>query len=148
MLSSNELAVLSALWSVDRPLTRTEILQRITKTDWNPGSIHMVLNNLIKKGFVQVGETVRCGQNYGRTYYPLKNRDECIADLTEDILPDASVEERALTFMSAMTKSKGISEAAIREWSECWNSGAKRYGKRRLNKKRRSSPCLPHRILL
>ena len=115
MLSSNELAVLSALWSVDRPLTRTEILQRITKTDWNPGSIHMVLNNLIKKGFVQVGETVRCGQNYGRTYYPLKNRDECIADLTEDILPDASVEERALTFMSAMTKSKGISEAAIRE---------------------------------
>ena len=72
MLSSNELAVLSALWSVDRPLTRTEILQRITKTDWNPGSIHMVLNNLIKKGFVQVGETVRCGQNYGRTYYPLK----------------------------------------------------------------------------
>lgn len=36
MLSSNELAVLSALWSVDRPLTRTEILQRITKTDWNP----------------------------------------------------------------------------------------------------------------
>ena len=33
----------------------------------------------------------------------------------EDILPDASVEERALTFMSAMTKSKGISEAAIRE---------------------------------
>ena len=131
MLSSNELAVLSALWSVDRPLTRTEILQRITKTDWNPGSIHMVLNNLIKKGFVQVGETVRCGQNYGRTYYPLKNKDECIADLTEDILPDASVEERRFG-----------------KWSECWNSGAKRYSKRRLNKKRRSSPCLPHRILL
>ena len=110
MLSSNELAVLTALWSVDRPLARTEILQRIKKKDWNPNSIHMVLNNLIKKGFVQVGETVRCGQNYGRTYYLLKTKDECIAGLTEDILPDASVEERALAFMSAMTKSKAIRE--------------------------------------
>lgn len=115
LLSGNELAVLNALWSADQPLARPEILRRITKTDWNPGSIHIILNNLIKKGFVQVGETVRCGQNYGRTYYPLKTRDECIASLTETMLPDIPEEERLLTFMSAMTKSKGIREKTIRE---------------------------------
>ena len=75
ILSSNELAVLNALWDAERPLTRSEMLQSIHKTDWNPNSIHMVLNNLIRKGFVQVGETVRCGQNYGRTYFPLKPRE-------------------------------------------------------------------------
>ena len=137
MLSSNELAVLTALWSVDRPLARTEILQRIKKKDWNPNSIHMVLNNLIKKGFVQVGETVRCGQNYGRTYYLLKTKDECIAGLTEDILPDASVEERALAFMSAMTKSKGISEAAIWEMERMLEQRRKELQQEKAEEKRK-----------
>ena len=34
-LSENELAVMTALWSGDGPLSRPEILRRITKTNWN-----------------------------------------------------------------------------------------------------------------
>lgn len=114
-LSSNELAVLNALWTANRPLTRSEMLQHINKTDWNPNSIHMVLNNLIRKGFVQVGETVRCGQNYGRTYYPLKTREECVIHMTTQIMPDISEDERVIHLMSAMAKSKGISEHTIQK---------------------------------
>ena len=115
ILSANELAVLTALWSADRPLARPEILQRITKTDWNPNSINMILNNLIKKGYVDVGMSVRCGQNYGRTYYPLKTREECIACLAANMLPDISEDERVLNVMAAMTKSRGISESTIQK---------------------------------
>ena len=115
ILSSNELAVLNALWDAERPLTRSEMLQSIHKTDWNPNSIHMVLNNLIRKGFVQVGETVRCGQNYGRTYFPLKTREECVIHMTTQIMPDISEDERVIHLMSAMAKSKGVSQHTIQK---------------------------------
>lgn len=117
ILSDNELAVLNALWNAGTPLSRPEILQRITKTDWNPNSIHLVLNNLMKKGFVQIGDFTRCGQNYGRTYYPLKEREEIINSLAAYMLPDVAEEDRVLHVMSAMTQ-KRISEKTIRELEE------------------------------
>lgn len=117
ILSENELAVLNALWNAGKPLSRPEILQRIAKTDWNPNSIHLILNNLMKKGLVQIGDFTRCGQNYGRTYYPLKERGEVISSLTAYMLPDVSEEDRVLHVMSAMTQ-KGISEKTIRELEE------------------------------
>ena len=110
LLSSNELAILTALWEAGQPLSRPQLLERITKTDWNPNSI-----NMIKKGYIAIGMSVRHGTHYGRTYYPLKSREECITSLAAFMLPNASEEERALQFMTAMTKSKGISEAAIQE---------------------------------
>ena len=70
---------------------------------------------MIKKGYIAIGMSVRHGTHYGRTYYPLKSREECITSLAAFMLPNASEEERALQFMTAMTKSKGISEAAIQE---------------------------------
>ena len=115
LLSSNELAILTALWEAGQPLSRPQLLERITKTDWNPNSINVILNNMIKKGYIAIGMSVRHGTHYGRTYYPLKSREECIISLATFMLPNASEEERALRFMTAMTKSKGISEAAIQE---------------------------------
>ncbi len=117
ILSDNELAVLNALWNAGKPLSRPEILQRITKSDWNPNSIHLILNNLIKKGFVQVGGFTRCGQNYGRTYYPLRAREDIISSMATYMLPDCTEEDRVLHVMTAMTQ-KGISEKTIRELEE------------------------------
>ena len=52
LLSSNELAILTALWEAGQPLSRPQLLERITKTDWNPNSINVILNNMIKKGYM------------------------------------------------------------------------------------------------
>lgn len=96
LLSSNELAILTALWEAGQPLSRPQLLERITKTDWNPNSINVILNNMIKKGYIAIGMSVRHGTHYGRTYYPLKSREECITSLAAFMLPNASEEERAL----------------------------------------------------
>ena len=137
ILSANELAVLTALWSADRPLARPEILQRITKTDWNPNSINMILNNLIKKGYVDVGMSVRCGQNYGRTYYPLKTREECIASLAAYMLPDISEDERVLNVMAAMTKSRGISESTIQKLEQMLEQRRKEIRQEKVEQKKK-----------
>ena len=108
-LSENELAVMTALWSGDGPLSRPEILRRITKTNWNPNSIHLVLNNLIKKGFVQAGDLARCGQSYGRTYRAVRTRGEYAAALALEA-SEGPEEARVLDVMNAIVRREGVGE--------------------------------------
>lgn len=112
-LSDNELAVLRALWSADTPLSRPEILERISNNKWNPNSIHLVLNNLIKKGYIRIEGMARCGQSYGRTYSATKSQGEYAASLALNAIPDSVEEKSILDVMSAMVKSTNISEKTI-----------------------------------
>ena len=48
-LSSNEFCILQLLWTEGRALTRPEILEALPDKDWNPNSIHLILNNMIKR---------------------------------------------------------------------------------------------------
>ena len=112
-LSNNELTVLRALWSVDHPLSRPEILKKIPDNNWNPNSIHFVLNNLIRKGYVEVDGMVQCGFSYGRTYRATKTQGDYAAELALQALPEAPDDEGVLTVMSAMVKHKNVSSATI-----------------------------------
>lgn len=113
LLSDNEFAVLQAMWKVGEPLTRPEILERIADNDWNPNSIHLVLNNLIKKGFVAIDGVARCGQGYGRTYVATKTQGEYAAELAFKAIPDVPEEDRVVHVMSAMVKGKTVSEKTL-----------------------------------
>lgn len=112
-LSDNELAVLRALWTADTPLSRPEILDRIPNNNWNPNSIHLVLNNLIKKGFIKIEGMARCGQSYGRTYSASKTQGEYAASLALNAVPDTSEDENVFEIMSAMVKSTKLNEKTI-----------------------------------
>ena len=113
LLSSNELAVLRVLWSEGIPLSRPELLEKIPDNNWNPNSIHVVLNNLIKKGYVAVDGLVRCGQSYGRTYRAAKTQGEYAAGLALHAVSGAPDEECVLDVVSAMVKHKNVSEQTI-----------------------------------
>lgn len=113
VLSDNELAVLRALWNTDAPLSRPEILERISGNNWNPNSIHLVLNNLLKKGYIRIEGMARCGQSYGRTYSVTKTQGEYVAGLALNALPGSVGEESILDVMSAMVKSTQLSENTI-----------------------------------
>ena len=67
-LSPNEFKIMQLLWKEDRPLSRPEIIEMIPDRDWNPNSIHLILNNMIEKGVIRVEGMTRCGRGYGRTY--------------------------------------------------------------------------------
>lgn len=113
MLSTNELTVLRVLWDSKSPLSRPEILARISNTDWNPNSIHIVLNNLIKKGFVTIEGVTRCGQRYGRTYSAAKTQGDYASELALAAIPELPSEESVLVVMSAMIKGQQIDPATI-----------------------------------
>lgn len=113
LLSDNELAVLQILWSAKAPLSRPEILERMPENEWNPNSIHLVLNNLIKNGLVKVAGVTRCGQSYGRTYCATKTKGEYTAEVALNIIPDLPKQECIVEVMSAMVKETDIDEKTI-----------------------------------
>lgn len=115
MLSNNEFSVMRVLWGAGGPLSRPEILNELADNDWNPNSIHMVLNNLIKKGFVTITGVVPCGQSYGRAYSAAKSQEEYAAELALDAVSGTPQDERVLGIMSAMVRSVSVSEETIEQ---------------------------------
>ena len=113
MLSDNELAVMMVLWRSPKSLSRTEILAQMVNNRWNPNSIHLVLNNLIKKGYVGIGELARCGQSHGRTYLAAKTRGEYITHLALSAVPGIPQQECVMDIMTAMIKGDYASQESL-----------------------------------
>lgn len=117
-LSRNELCILQLLWRVDKPLSRPEILDGIPNKDWNPNSIHLILNNMIQKGVLRVEGMTRCGRGYGRTYAPAITQSQYIASQALQVTPDVPQKERVLCVVASLIDSKGIDESTINELEE------------------------------
>ena len=95
-LSPNEFKIMQLLWKEDRPLSRPEIIEMIPDRDWNPNSIHLILNNMIEKGVIRVEGMTRCGRGYGRTYAATVSNLEYAVNLLRDATPETNPDERVL----------------------------------------------------
>lgn len=95
-LSPNEFKIMQLLWKEDRPLSRPEIIELTPERDWNPNSIHLILNNMIEKGVIQVDGMTRCGRGYGRTYAATMTNMEYAKSLVVESTPELSPDERLM----------------------------------------------------
>lgn len=114
-LSTNEFKILQVLWEEGRSLSRPEIIERTPDKDWNPNSIHLILNNMIEKGVLCVDGLTRCGKGYGRTYAPTMTQMEYAANQAMDATPDCTPDERLLGVVSALIENEHISNKTISE---------------------------------
>ena len=114
-LSGTELDIMQILWEEKEPLSRPEILARIPDKDWNPNSIHQVLNSMMKKEVLKVAGMVRCGRVYGRTYAPAITRQDLISSDVARILPQADANEQAVSILTALISREDIDAATLRE---------------------------------
>ncbi|QIB70306.1 BlaI/MecI/CopY family transcriptional regulator [Aminipila butyrica] len=67
-LTKNEQEIMELLWSENQPLSRSQIIELSTERTWKASSIHILLNQLLKKGAIKVDGFVKTGKNYGRTF--------------------------------------------------------------------------------
>lgn len=121
-LSPNEFKIMQLLWKENRPLSRPEIIELIPERDWNPNSIHLILNNMIEKGVIQVEGMTRCGRGYGRTYAATMTNLEYAVSTLKDATPDMSVDERALGLIPLLV-ADGVSPAAVKELKKLLGAG-------------------------
>lgn len=114
-LSQSELEIMDLLWRVGRPLTRAEIIKLLPNKKWNEKSIHLILNNIIDKGVLEVKGFERCGKIYGRTYGPVMTRAEFIGEKINEIIPQISLEERIDCLICAFAGEKDISPEILKQ---------------------------------
>lgn len=90
ILSDNEYIMMALMWREGKPLSRNELLKGTPGRNWNPASIHLILNSMISKGAIKITDE---SKNYGRTYEPLISRDEYLLDVLQRTFPDCAIEE-------------------------------------------------------
>lgn len=115
VLTENEFSILTLLWTEKRSLSRPEILENLSDNDWNPNSIHLILNSMINKGVLKVDGIARCGQNYGRTYAPTMTQEEYAATQMIRLTPNLPQRQRLLGIFAALVDKNGIDAETIEE---------------------------------
>ena len=115
-LSPNEFRIMQLLWKEERPLSRPEIIELLPERDWNPNSIHLILNNMIEKGVIHVDGMTRCGRGYGRTYAATMSNLEYAVSMLREATPELNDDERLLGILPLLLKEVGgETVAALRE---------------------------------
>ena len=112
-LSQNEFKIMQLMWKEERPLSRPEIIELLPERDWNPNSIHLILNNMIEKGVIRVEGMTRCGRGYGRTYAATMNNLEYAVYVLREATPDLSPDARLLGVLPLLLK--GVSSQTLTE---------------------------------
>ncbi len=67
-ITKNEESILKLLWTENRALSRTQIIELTPGRKWEPQSVHLLLNSLLDKGLIEVAGFERMGKRYGRMY--------------------------------------------------------------------------------
>ena len=80
-VTKSELEILNVLWKADKPLSRSEILEKSENKTWKDNSIHILLNGLLKKELIKEDGFTRSGKVWGRLYAPTFTVEEYYMDM-------------------------------------------------------------------
>ena len=78
-LTKSEMEIMDVLWAADKPLSRSDLLERSEEKTWKDSSVHILLNGLLQKGAIQEAGLVKRSKTYGRVFSPTLTREEYFA---------------------------------------------------------------------
>ena len=79
-LTKSEMEIMDVLWASDKPLSRSDLLERSEEKTWKDSSVHILLNGLLQKGAIQEAGLVKRSKTYGRIFSPTMTREEYFAN--------------------------------------------------------------------
>lgn len=109
-VSHNEYIIMELLWKENRPLSRAEILKGTPGRNWNPASVHLILNSMLSKNLIKITDE---SKTYGRTYESIVSEEEYVRQLVDDSMPNKSNRDRLLGVVMALVNRDGIKEEDI-----------------------------------
>ena len=78
-LTKSEMEIMDVLWAADKPLSRSDLLERSEEKTWKDSSVHILLNGLLQKQAIREAGMVKRSKTYGRTFVPTLTREEYFA---------------------------------------------------------------------
>jgi len=109
----SEICILKLLWKENRPLTAAEMIDKLPELNLVLTSIYVILNGMIKKGFVSLDGMERYGKRSSKTYKSILTPEEFATLQITRLLPEAPRHDRMLGIVSSMTKYSGIDMETI-----------------------------------
>ena len=75
-LTKSELAIMEVMWEQEEALTASEIIKASGNKEWKNSSIHLMVNALLEKGFLEVAGFKKTTKNYARTFKPTMTKEK------------------------------------------------------------------------
>ena len=75
-MTKSEKQVMDLLWSAERPLSCTEIIDLSEDKTWKDSYVHSLLKSLMKKGIVKIGAFELVSRSYARKFAPAMSKVE------------------------------------------------------------------------
>lgn len=76
MMTKSEKQVMDLLWSVDRPLSCTEIVELSGDKTWKDSYVHSLIKSLMKKGIVKIEAFELISRSYARKFAPKVTKEQ------------------------------------------------------------------------
>jgi predicted transcriptional regulator len=111
-LSQNERIIMNLLWTENRPLSRAEILKGTPGRNWNPASIHLILNSMISKGAIKITDETK---KYGRTYEVCFTESDYLLEALREVYPGSADVEIVMTTLQQLIALKCIKAKELDE---------------------------------
>lgn len=106
-LTRSEQEIMELFWSIDHPVTQSEVVSTCENRSWKERSVFSMLNSLMKKGLVHEVSFVRSGKTYARTFEATMTQPEFLANTVADQLTQ---EEMPALFSALLHKDKVTEE--------------------------------------
>lgn len=78
-LTKSEMEIMDVLWAADKPLSRSDLLERSEEKSWKDSSVHILLNGLLAKEAIREAGLVKRSKTFGRVFVPTMTREEYFA---------------------------------------------------------------------
>ena len=76
MLTKSEKQIMDLLWSVDKPLSCTEIVELSGEKTWKDSYVHSLIKSLMKKDVVKIESFELISRSYARKFAPKVTKEE------------------------------------------------------------------------
>jgi len=80
-LTKSEMQIMDVFWASEKPLSRSDLLERSVDKSWKDSSVHILLNGMLQKGVICEVGFVKRSKTYGRTFSPTVTREEYYAKM-------------------------------------------------------------------
>ena len=76
MMTKSEKQVMDLLWSTDKPLSCSEIVELSGDKTWKDSYVHSLIKSLMKKGIVKIETFELISRSYARKFAPKVTKEE------------------------------------------------------------------------
>lgn len=120
MLTKSEKQIMDLLWSVDEPLSCTEIVEMSGDKTWKDSYVHSLIKSLMKKDVVEIAAFELISRSYARKFVPKLTKEEFFLREYLQENPGNSIIKLFTAYANAADNADEMNEieAIIKNWKE------------------------------